>query len=165
MDNMIEISVAVIAGAFILLVIYVIATLRSVRRSLHHLDKSIIHMQQQVDQVSKETTELMKNSNRLAVDLQRKSKTMDTLFHSLGDASQVIQQMTTSLKQVSSSLTNNVQKTVDGTNKHQDRINDVVKYSSLALKFWQAWQARRESEQHRKDITSQTERESIKRRS
>jgi uncharacterized protein YoxC len=61
----IEISVGVIAIAFVILVIFLTMTLRKV-----------MHL-------SKESQKLIKNTNDLALDLKEKSEALDTFFRSI----------------------------------------------------------------------------------
>ena len=70
----IELSVAVIAVAFVALTIYLIIALRSVNDSVQQVSKTLEKVQQQVDEVTRETVVLMRTTNQITEDLQKKIK-------------------------------------------------------------------------------------------
>lgn len=141
-----EISIFIIALAFAILVVYVIKTLKSVQKSTEQINEGLIHMQKEIDLVSKETTELIRNTNKLTIDLQEKSKSLDSLFHSIDDVGIVVNQVTQSAKQVSSTLTGTLQRSVKNATVQRDKVDEVMKYISLGLSIWQKFQSRKEKQ-------------------
>lgn len=141
-----EISIFIIALSFAILVVYVIKTLKSVQKSTEQINEGLIHMQKEIDLVSKETTELIRNTNKLTIDLQEKSKSLDSLFHSIDDVGSVVNQVTQSAKQVSSTLTGTLQRSVENATVQRDKVDEVMKYISLGLSIWQKFQSRKEKQ-------------------
>lgn len=141
-----EISIFIIALAFAILVVYVIKTLKSVQKSTEQINEGLIHMQKEIDLVSKEITELIRNTNKLTIDLQEKSKSLDSLFHSIDDVGSVVNQVTQSAKQVSSTLTGTLQRSVENATVQRDKVDEVMKYISLGLSIWQKFQSRKEKQ-------------------
>lgn len=135
---LVQISVAVIAVAFVALTVYIILALKSVRDSLQQANQTLVEVQQQVDQVSRETVKLMRTTNHITEDIHQKIKHVDALFESIGDVGQAVNQFTSSVKQVSAtvtqSLTNGVQR---GIHSRQEQIDEAVNWVKLAFTLWQ----------------------------
>lgn len=143
---MIEISVAVIALSFAVLVVYLILTLNSARASLEQTNQTLSKVQTQLDQVSKEALILINNTNLITSDVHDKMKSLDSLFESIEHVGESVQQVTSSVKQVSAtvadSFTTNVKHAVDHNDK---KLNEVVKWASVAMNLWHKWQGYKKS--------------------
>jgi uncharacterized protein YoxC len=152
--NIIEISLLIIAIAFVLLVFFIIKTLKSVRGSLDQLNQTMVHMEHQLEDISKESTELLRNTNEITLDIKSKSQSLEGLFHSAENAGQAVQQVTSSFKQVSSTLTESVQRTISkSTEQNQDKMTEIIRYATLGLNIWQKWQARKEKKEHKQEYS------------
>lgn len=139
---LIELSVAVIAAAFVALTIYLIITLRSVNDSVQHVSKTLEKVQLQVDEVTRETVIMMRTTNQITEDLHKKLKQVDALFESVGDVGEAVNQVTSSMKQVSATVTKSITHGVQsGVNKQQKRIDEVIQWTNVAANLWQKYQA------------------------
>lgn len=139
---LIELSVAVIAAAFVALTIYLIITLRSVNDSVQHVSKTLEKVQLQVDEVTRETVIMMRTTNQITEDLHKKLKQVDALFESVGDVGEAVNQVTSSVKQVSATVTKSITHGVqNGVNKQQKRIDEVIQWTNVAANLWQKYQA------------------------
>jgi Na+-translocating ferredoxin:NAD+ oxidoreductase RnfC subunit len=69
----IEISVAVIAGAFLLLSVFLVISLLNTNKTVKALQKDIHHL-------SNETVKLVENTDEFVTDVKRKSQAMNFLF-------------------------------------------------------------------------------------
>ena len=76
----IEISVGAIALAFVILVIYLILTLRQSCKTLNKTQHLISEVQKDIKAISKPSVELVGHINDLTKDIQKKSKALDALF-------------------------------------------------------------------------------------
>lgn len=153
--GLIEISVAVIALAFVVLVVYVVKTLMATEKSMNQLNDNLLQMKEQVDQLSKESAELIKNTNMVTVDLHKKSKSLDGLFSSIEETGQALHQVTSSVREVSTTLSNSFKQSAQYSMQHQDRITEILKYVSLGLNLWQQWQAQKKEPEHTKESNEQ----------
>lgn len=152
----IEISVVIIAIAFVCLVFYLIRTLKSVHQSIEQLSVTMVHMQKQIDEVSHETAELIRNTNLITLDVQKKSKALDSLFESVGEAGLAVKQISHSVKEVSSTITQSLQQSVKAnTEKHQGKLNEVVRLAAVGIELWKKWQALKEKPEHKKEYVSE----------
>lgn len=75
----IEISVGAIALAFVILVIYLILTLRQSCKTLTKTQHLISEVQKDIKAISVPSVELVGHINELTKDIQRKSKALDAL--------------------------------------------------------------------------------------
>ncbi len=76
----IQISVAVIAVAFVALVLFLIKTLRSITDLIAKTNDSIGQLQLQVNEMRQETTALIRHADEVTVDVRNKLHSMDPLF-------------------------------------------------------------------------------------
>ncbi|MEX2415746.1 MAG: DUF948 domain-containing protein [Paenibacillaceae bacterium] len=139
---LIELSVAVIAVAFVALTIYLIIALRSVNDSVQQVSKTLEKVQLQVDEVTRETVIMMRTTNQITGDLHKKLKQVDALFESVGEVGEAVNQVTSSMKQVSATVTNSITHGVQqGVHKRQKRIDEVVQWTNVAINLWQKFQS------------------------
>lgn len=80
---MIEISLGVIAVAFVILVIFLVITLLSVRRTLQHVNKTLVTARHKIDEMSMESMKLIRHSNDISEDLQHKLLLLDSIFQAV----------------------------------------------------------------------------------
>lgn len=78
-----EITVGVIALAFMFLVIYLIIALRDVRKTLKKTQRLLTDLHQLLDAVSEPSKNIVHNVDKLTHDLRRKSEGLDILFSPL----------------------------------------------------------------------------------
>lgn len=78
-----EIIVAAIAGAFIVLVIFAVIALQNVSKTLKRADRTLAEAHKAIEALSKPGEELLHNTNKLIVDLKKKSEAIDVFFRPL----------------------------------------------------------------------------------
>ena len=89
---LIEISVFIIAIAFLALVIYLIVTLVQINETLTQL-------RQNFGQLSHETTKLLSHANGLSGDIQRKMEAFNPLFNAFSNIGSLAEKKTSQYKQ------------------------------------------------------------------
>src|SRR5579872_1285399 len=72
----VEISIAVIAGAFLILSVFLIISLLSANKAMKAMQKDVHHL-------STETIKLMQNTDEFVTDVKRKSAALNFLFRPL----------------------------------------------------------------------------------
>lgn len=83
----IEISVAVISLAFLLLVIFLVKTLLTTNATLKQTKTAISHMQKEVVDLSHESQKLLRTVNSLTSDIKEKTDSLDFIFRPLSQMS------------------------------------------------------------------------------
>lgn len=99
-----EISVACIAIAFIVLVIFVVKTLKAAEQSLHKTTETLQDVQKTIEELSSEVKQVVRQTSELTGDLQHKMKQIDPVLESVKNAGEVINEVTLAAKQVSTAL-------------------------------------------------------------
>jgi uncharacterized protein YoxC len=79
----IEIIVGIIAIAFVLLVIFSIITLHRLRKVMKKTDRVLTDAHHLLHALSEPSVELVHNTNKLVVDIKKKSEGLDVLFRPL----------------------------------------------------------------------------------
>lgn len=139
---LIELSVAVIAVAFVALTIYVIISLKSVNDSVQQVSRTLEKVQLHVDDVTRETVTMLKSTTQITEDLHNKLKHVDALFESVGEVGEAVNQVTASMKQVSATVTKSITHGVEtSVHKQQKRIDEVIQWTNVAVNVWQKLQA------------------------
>ncbi|MGP7818416.1 DUF948 domain-containing protein [Niallia sp. 01092] len=130
-------SVALIAIAFTVLVIYLAKTLKSLHITLDSVSKTLSGLERQLDGVTRETTVLLEKTNHLAADIQQKSESLNSVV----DAVKGVGESVRGFNQSVQSITNNVETTLE---KNQDKISQIVQWSNIAMNIRDQWNSRRE---------------------
>lgn len=78
-----EITIGVIALAFIVLVVFLVRSLTGISKTLKKVDRLLGDLHKTLENVTEESTHLLHNTNKLVLDVKRKSEGLDVLFHPL----------------------------------------------------------------------------------
>ncbi|GAB4189087.1 MAG: hypothetical protein Tsb0015_09580 [Simkaniaceae bacterium] len=79
----IEICAIAATVAFIILVVFLIMTFITTRRTLKETTITLMHIQRQMQALSKESISLIQNTNDLTLDIKKKSESLNFIFHAL----------------------------------------------------------------------------------
>jgi uncharacterized protein YoxC len=139
----IEISLALIAVFFVVLVFYMIALLKSARASLMEANRTMSEMRLQLDDISKETRKLLHSGYQVTEDLRSKIHTMDSLFTSIGRMGEATHEVSCSVQQVSAAIVQSAKGMEQTVNANQQSIVDVIEWASMGVHLWQKWRAQR----------------------
>jgi uncharacterized protein YoxC len=132
-----QISVAAIAIAFVVLVVYLIRTLKSLTVLIENTNQTLTRVEQQVGAVTSDTTELIQHAKEIVVDVQGKIKKMDSAFSSLKQSGEAAKEVTLSVRQVSSA----VAQFIHSRRKPEpatwvDHMTDMIKAAPIVLDVW-----------------------------
>lgn len=129
-------SIALIAIAFFILVIYLAKTLKSLQRTLDSVSKTLVGLEKQVEGVTSETTMLLQKTNALADDLQRKSEILNTVVDKIKDVGTTVNKFNQSLR----SITDAVDEQVD---QSKDKISQIIQWGGVLLELKDKWAAKK----------------------
>jgi uncharacterized protein YoxC len=133
-------SVAIIAIAFLILVVYLSKTFKSVQTTLEGVSKTLIGLEKQLDGVMSETTILLKKTNALADDLQKKADSLNSVVSAVKDTGSSIQKFNQTLKNV----TNTIDKSVE---QNEEKIAQIVQWSNVFIELKEKWKSRKQQKQ------------------
>jgi len=146
----IEISVAVIALAFVALTVYLIALTITLRRTAFQADRMLHDLRRQLDEMGGTAARTIEHTNRMSFDLQKKLEALDPLFNALSNIGDFCEHKTSCLKKEG----------VSSSNKHQHgegvcfveeepvsrasiQAADVFEFIDVGLRLWQKIKKRR----------------------
>ncbi|MCO7124881.1 DUF948 domain-containing protein [Sporolactobacillus shoreicorticis] len=133
-------AVAVIAIAFAVLVYFLSQTLRAAQKTMEDVASTLEDVQVQVKGLNDETTELLHRTNLLAVDLQRKSKSLNSVFDAIEGFGESLGTINTSVKRVTASIES---KGFENSGK----IAQTMQWSKAVMDLIHRWQNARKSNQ------------------
>lgn len=137
MEIILYVSVALIAIAFLVLVIYVAKTLKSLQGTLSSVSSTLIGLEKQLDGVTKETTELLQKTNALADDIQEKSQSLTSVVTAVKDVGTTVNKFNGTLKNLTQSFDVQVE-------ENKEKISQIVQWSNVFLELKDKWTAKKQ---------------------
>lgn len=99
-----QISVAIIALAFAVLVFFLIKTLKAATQSLEKVTQTLQEVQKTVDELTYELKQTIRNTNDITIDVQHKMKQIDPVLETVKNLGEALSEVTYAVKQVSSGM-------------------------------------------------------------
>ncbi|QOR65866.1 DUF948 domain-containing protein [Cytobacillus suaedae] len=130
-------SVALIAIAFLVLVIFLSRTLRSLQITLDNVAKTLSGLEKQMEGITVETTELLHKTNALATDIQEKTKKLNTVVDAVQDVGASIQRFNGSIQKVSENVSVQVE-------RNQEKVTQVIQWGNVLIDLWDKWKDKKE---------------------
>ena len=121
----IEISVAVIAFAFVVLVIYLVITLIGVRKTLKNVDRTLLEFHHEIRGLTQTT-------NKVAENILFKAQSLDPLFNSLHEVGTVAEKKAENYR-------------LSAVADRNESIEQVVQIAAIGLNLWQKFKKGRRS--------------------
>jgi uncharacterized protein YoxC len=97
----IELSVALVAIAFAVLVFFLIKTLKSAKESLDKVSQTLQEVQKTIDELTYEVKTTVRHANDITVDVQGKIQKIDPIMDSVKNLGDVMNELTLTAKQIS----------------------------------------------------------------
>ena len=139
----IELSVAVIAIAFVVLVAFLITTLRSMTALIAQSNVAVHELQIQLAGISREASDLLQHTNAVTADVLNKLHSLEPTFDSVKQVGEAAEQITSSVKQASTAVARTIREqaatepNLPPTGTVASTVAHVVKLAPLALDIWQ----------------------------
>lgn len=137
MEIILYLSVALIAIAFLMLVIFVSKTLKSLQITLDSVSKTLSGLEHQLDGVTRETTDLLKKTNMLADDLQKKSDSLNSVVEAVKDVGTSIQKF----NHIIQSVNTNVNRQLE---QNQDKIAPLLQLGNAIIELKDKWKNKKQ---------------------
>jgi uncharacterized protein YoxC len=145
----IEISVALMAVAFTVLVVYVIRTLILTQKALQQVTDQLVQIQSRIDQLSEESVQLIRQTNLIAEDFYKKIKAFDQMFSAIEDVGQSVKQVSGSVRQISASLSDTMTQSIEKKVIHSDdKIGEILKWATYSYELFMRWRSARSKQNH-----------------
>ncbi len=124
MEIILYLSAAVAAIAFLILVINLSKTLKSVDNTLDTLSRTVDRLEGQLKDVTAETAELLHKTNALAEDVQHKTEQLNTVVYAVKDVGSSVHNLNHSLKKVTTTVASQME-------KNQYKISQAVQWGNV----------------------------------
>jgi len=138
MEIILYLSVAVIAIAFLVLVIFLSKTLKSLQITLESVSKTLVGLEGQLDGVTKETAVLLHKTNALADDIHRKSESLNTVVDAVKGVGESVNKFNQSVQ----TIVGSVDRQID---QNKEKISQIVQWSNVLLELKDKWNARKQA--------------------
>ena len=123
----IQVSVAIVAVAFICLVFFLILTLRKGMTTLSETNTTLVDVRNAIHGLTGEASQLIHTANQVTKDVKGKIKTIDPIFESAHNVGEVLQTVTESVKrtavEIGQTMNQESAKPAAKPPSHQIRIN------------------------------------------
>jgi uncharacterized protein YoxC len=137
MQIILYLSVALIAIAFFVLVIFLSTTLKSFQVTLTSVSKTLTGLEKQLDGVTAETTILLQKTNALADDIKQKTDRLNSVVEAVKDVGTTVTKFNGTLQ--------NITQTVDmQVEESKEKISQIIQWSNIVLELKDKWQARKQ---------------------
>lgn len=140
-------SVAVVAIAFLILVIFLARTLTSLQKTLNGVAHTLNNLEGQLQGITTETTDLLHKTNELADDLKQKSEGLNTAVTAIKEVGTSIHSFNSSLQKVSN-------KVISEMDSNQEKISQIVQWGNAALEIREKWKSRKKLDEEGKQSAS-----------
>lgn len=101
LEMIIELSVALVAIAFAVLVFFLIKTLKSAKVSLDNVSQTLQEVQKTMDELTYEVKTTVRHANEITADVQNQIQKIDPVMDSVKNLGEVMNELTLTVKQVS----------------------------------------------------------------
>lgn len=102
--TLVGVGVLLIGIAFLILAIFLGATLNNLAGILGGIDKTVQNLPEQLDDVMKETSNIIRESNQTLADVNDKMSQLSPLFYIVGDVGTATRRFSSSLVDVTDSV-------------------------------------------------------------
>ena len=136
----IEISIGIIAFVFVVIAIYIILMVNTLRYTLRNVDKAIIDIRKHLDELTPQAQRAIEHTNQVSFDLKRKMESLNPIFNSLTNIGELLEYKTLNLKKASIASFLNKQNHSNETEDllhHEDgNVADILELASLGARLW-----------------------------
>ncbi|KHD84234.1 DUF948 domain-containing protein [Heyndrickxia ginsengihumi] len=129
-------SVALIAIAFLFLVISLSRTLKSVSVTLDHVAGTVKDLESQMQGITNETTKILQSTNDLVADIQHKSEKLNTVVDAVEDIGVSATQLSQTLRRVTTTVSSTV-------GKKQEKIAQALQWGAAIKNIRDKWAERK----------------------
>lgn len=129
----IEISVAVVALAFVVLVFFLVKTLIELRKTLKQASNTMLFIESRVDPIQEEALELIKNTKTITATLNNQLEAVNPLLDTVHDVGTALQDAT---YEFSHGISHRKLKRQPLKRPWSDKALDILELGSHALNVW-----------------------------
>lgn len=137
MEWILYLSIALIAIAITILVIYLAKTLKALQATLVNVAKTVESLEKQLDGLTSESTELLHKTNRLAEDVQKKSEALHTVFEGIEGIGNTIKETNESFRDIRDKI-------AGGVVRQSENVSQAIQWGNAALEIWEKYKFKKD---------------------
>lgn len=131
MDLFIQIGIAIIAIAFLILMYAIVQTLKVLKSALEEIRLTIGQLRTDVSQISVDMKEAIHHTNAMTLDVRKKLGSLDVIFASVNDIGQVLHSFTSAAKESVASIASSIKRDdrseiTDKNDSNSNGISSIV---------------------------------------
>lgn len=138
----IDLSIALIALAFVILVVYLIIALRSLNRTLQQVNETLGETRQKIDDMTTESVKLLRNTNEISGNLHQKLESLDPLFKVVSLVGNQAVNTVESFKSQKKEASEDEEELVSSS-KSQNRVLEIVEWVAVGVNLLLSLKKRR----------------------
>ncbi len=139
----IEISVATVAIACVVLIIYLILALRKLTELIQKANLTMQFIEKNSSSFAEESIELLRNSKEITHDLKEKLASLDAGFSSIRQTGEAANEIATSVKQASTAVSRVISSTILAVeSKSNSAVTDVLQTIPLLINIWKKFKSK-----------------------
>lgn len=128
MEYVLYIAIIIAVIALVVLAVYTINTLKVTKQFLDETKTTLQGLETEVKGITSETTQLLNKTNRLADDVETKSRKMDGLLDGAKGIGETMKEFDRSLNQLANSISR-------ASQEEQEKANQAVKWGASILEY------------------------------
>lgn len=133
----IELSIALIAVAFVVLVIYVIITLRHLSGLMVKTSHTMESVEKQIATFAEDTKDILHNTKEITKNLKEKLEALDSGFATIRETGEVANEFVSSIRKVSSSFQRAVNNSLHTLSSgEQSTFSGIVQTIPVLMNIW-----------------------------
>lgn len=138
-----QISIGLACIAFILLVWFLITTVRASRKAVEQAQHTMLRMEQQLVRTTEESVRMIRLSSEVLEDVRRKLKAADGFVEAMDQTGEAASRLSQSVNQASRTLSETVLEAAESLHSRKDTVKDLIELTATGMHLWQSWQAGR----------------------
>ncbi|WNQ09816.1 DUF948 domain-containing protein [Paenibacillus aurantius] len=134
-----QISAAVAAAAFVVLVLFAVRVLQAVKATLERTGETVETVSKETLVLAREASATLQEIRRTTERLEGRLKQVDPLLASIRQTGETVQTAAHAAHQVTGAIAEVAVHAADQVTRHQNRIAETASWLTAGIKLWKAW--------------------------
>ena len=139
----IEISIAVIAVAFVILVVYLIIALKSLSETLLQVNETLKETRPKIEELTAESVKFLRNTNEISGNLQLKMESLDPLFRIVSLVGNQAAESVERFRSPKNAASIDEEEELASPSKSQNKIFDLMEWIAVGVNLLLSLKKRR----------------------
>jgi uncharacterized protein YoxC len=147
----IDVSIAVIAAAFVGFVIFLIILIMALRATMGQVNQTLMEARKQLNEIGEQAQKVVEHTNQVSFDLKQKIAAFNPIFNAVANVGEILEHKSLVLKKEAfasideedhlSSLDSGEKKKI--SDKRLITVAAILELASMGIRLWQKTKKRR----------------------